>query len=67
VSIRIAISEEDVYPEYRIAPVDPEILAEHPDAGFEVDQEFLDAYRRAEEEWNAVQAKLGELLRERER
>jgi hypothetical protein len=63
--VRIAITENEVYPEYHVAPVDPEILAEHPDAGYEADQALIDEYGRASEAWAAVQAKLGELLRER--
>jgi hypothetical protein len=60
---RIAISETEVYPEYRIGPVDPEIL---PAAGFEVEQSLIDEYNRAEAAWNAVQSTLGDLVRKRE-
>lgn len=63
---RIAITESEVYPEYRIEPVHPEILAENPRAGYEVDQALVDEYNQAGKAWDTVQVKLGALIRERE-
>jgi hypothetical protein len=58
---RVAIQDSEQYPVFSIHPVDPEILLENPGAGVEVSDEFLAEYKSAEEAWNNVQIKLGEI------
>lgn len=60
---RVAITEDEHWPVYGITPVDLEVLADHPGAGIEVDQAFIDEYNRARGAWNAMQARLGEFAR----
>jgi hypothetical protein len=61
--IRMVITEDEEFPVYGLAAVDPDILAGHPDAGVEMDQSLIDEYARAEAAWRAVQRKLGVLAR----
>jgi len=60
--MRMGIWENEEYPVYVLKPVDPEILAEQPDAGFEVDPALVEEYQQARTAWYAVQARLGELF-----
>jgi hypothetical protein len=62
---RMAISENEEFPVFGLNAVDPAILVEHPDAGFELDQALIEEFERASAAWAAVQAKLGTLFRER--
>lgn len=61
--MRVHIDEYEVYPEY----VPLVVIAKDPAAGFEVDQAFMDRYRAALGEWQAVQAILCDLLEGEER
>lgn len=58
---RVSVTDNEVYPVYSICQADPEILAEHPDAGFEVSDEFITRYERARDEWDEVQDKIADL------
>jgi hypothetical protein len=64
---RIVITEDEKWPVYGIIPADPETPTRYPTAGLEVDQALIDEYNRAKDAWDAVQAKLGDLLSARER
>jgi hypothetical protein len=59
----MTICEDEEFPVYSLAPVAPDILAEHPGAGVEMDQSLIDEYARAEAAWRAVQGKIGVLAR----
>ena len=57
----MAITESERYPVYGIQPVDPEILAEYPDAGAELGDEFITHYRRVWADWEDLQQLLGDM------
>jgi hypothetical protein len=59
----MVITENEEFPVYGLAPVDPGILAEHPGAGVEVDQALIDELAAAEAAWRSVQGKIGVLAR----
>jgi hypothetical protein len=59
--VRVFVGEHEEFPVYSLDPVHPDILSQHPNAGFEVSQELLDEYKKTRDAWVRVQDKLYEL------